>query len=63
MVLEVMCSQGNLAFTYGGVGRDQIQCGSTVEDERIKLVLRFIRTLQVYIWCMVKGSHASLTFF
>ena len=49
MVLEVMCSQGNLAFTYGGVGRDQIQYGSTVEDEHIELVLRFLRTLQFYI--------------
>ena len=49
MVLEVMCSQGNLAFTYGGVGRDQIQYGSTLEDEHIKPVLRFIHTLQGYI--------------
>ena len=49
VVVEVMCSQGNLAFTYAGEGGDQIQYGSTVEDEHIELVSRFIHTLQIYI--------------
>ena len=48
-----MCSQGNLAFTYGGVGRDQIQYGSTVEDEHIELVIRFIRTLHFFLFLKI----------
>ena len=36
-------------YIWRGGERDQIQYGSTLEDEHIKPVLRFIHTLQGYI--------------
>ena len=53
VVSEVMRSQGNLAFTYGGRGGDQIHYGSTVEEGALKLVSKFIHTLCQFFWEVV----------